>query len=71
MREGIDGVIEIGGRGNFSEVLPRLSDIQAFNVQTADALATFENALNENSQDIVYRPDVLNRRGEFRPKQGQ
>ena len=71
VREGISGVIEMGSRGNLTEVLTRFAETQALNGEVADAFLTFESAFNENPREQFYRPDILTCRGELRLKQGQ
>jgi tetratricopeptide (TPR) repeat protein len=69
--EGIDGLLEIGSRLGVSRLLAGLAEAQEREGAIVDALATVEQALQANPDELVYRPETLRLRGELRLKQGQ
>jgi hypothetical protein len=48
-----------------------LAEAQALDGKLGDAIITIEEALQANSEELVYRPDALTCRGTLRPKTGQ
>jgi predicted ATPase len=66
IRQGINGRAEIGTRSAITDFLKRLAEAQSLAGATIDALATIEDALTANPEELVARPDGLCCRGELR-----
>jgi tetratricopeptide (TPR) repeat protein len=69
--QGIAGLLEIGSRLGVSRLMAGLAEAQEREGAIVDALATVEQALQVNPDELVYRPETLRLRGELRLKQGQ
>ena len=71
IREGVAGLVERGSRHGITDHLTLLAEAQALDGAIADALATIEDALTANPDELVYRPHSLTCRGELRLTLGQ
>ena len=71
IREGLTGYTESGAGLAITDHLTHLAEAQALDGQSDDALSTIEEALQANPQELVFRPNTLTCRGEFRLKRGQ
>ena len=71
IRQGIAGLLEIGTRLGISRDITFLAAAQERAGAIDDALATVEQALQANPDELAYRPETLRVRGELRLKQGQ
>jgi predicted ATPase len=71
IRQGLARLAEIGARFGITSWLACLAEAQALDGATADALATIEEALQANPEELVSRPEILRARGELRLKLGQ
>ncbi|WP_309604881.1 AAA family ATPase [Phenylobacterium sp.] len=60
-----------GARVSIAATLNRLAEAQALNGAAPEALATIEEALTANPQELVYRPESFRIRGTLRAKQGE
>jgi class 3 adenylate cyclase/tetratricopeptide (TPR) repeat protein len=69
--QGIAGLLEIGSRLGVSRLMAGLAEAQEREGAIVDALATVEQALQVNPDELVYRPETLRLRGELRLKQWQ
>jgi predicted negative regulator of RcsB-dependent stress response len=54
-----------------TDILRFLAEAQTLEGRIDDALSTIEDALQANPEEAVYRPNILNCRGELRLKIGQ
>jgi hypothetical protein len=70
VRHALTGLIEAGTRVGITDVLTRLAEAQALDGAVADALATIEEALQANPEELVFRPNVVTWRGELRLERG-
>jgi predicted ATPase len=66
IRQGLAGLSEIGTRIAITLYLICLAEGQALDGATAEALATIEEALEENPEVLLFRPEALRVRGELR-----
>jgi predicted ATPase len=71
IRQGMAGVLEVGQRVGITFSTGCLAAAQESAGATADALATVEQALQANTEEVAYRPELLRLGGELRLKQGQ
>ena len=71
IREGLTGYTESGEGLAITDHLTRLAEAQALDGKSDDALITIEEALEANPEELVFRPNILNCRGELRLKRGQ
>jgi tetratricopeptide (TPR) repeat protein len=71
IRQGIDGLLEARFRASVTYCIGALAEAQACAGAVEDALATVEEALQANPDELVYRPHNLRLRGELRLTQGQ
>jgi tetratricopeptide (TPR) repeat protein len=71
IRQGIAGLLEIGFRESMSHFTGALAEAQACAGAVGDALATVEQALQVNPDELVSRPGNLRLRGALRLTQGQ
>ena len=71
IREGIAGLLEIGIRTGISFYANSLAESQQREGAIVDALATVEQALQANPDELAHRPETLRLRGGLRLKQGQ
>jgi class 3 adenylate cyclase/tetratricopeptide (TPR) repeat protein len=71
IRQGIAGMNEIGQGLSISLNTSWLAEAQARKGAIVDALATIEQALQANPDQLAYRPEMLRVRGELRLEQGQ
>ena len=71
IRQGIAGLLEIGGLLNISTLTASIAEAQAREGAMVEALATIERALQANPDQLAPRPEMLRLRGELRVKQGQ
>jgi len=71
IRQGLAGLVERGVRAGITEALTCLAGAQALDGAIADALATIEDALTVNPEELVFRPNSLTCRGELRLTLGQ
>jgi class 3 adenylate cyclase/tetratricopeptide (TPR) repeat protein len=71
IRQGIARLLEMGFRWGTSWYIGILAEVQAFTGAVSDALATVEQALQANPDELVFRPENLTRRGALRLTQGQ
>src|SRR5205823_5471642 len=65
------GLLDIAARLDVSRVTAGLTEAQEREGAIVDALATVEQALQVNPDELVYRPETLRLRGELRLKQAQ
>jgi len=70
IRRGLTGMAEAGAKLWITDLLTRLAEAQALDGELDDALATIEEALQANPEELVFRPNALTCRGELRLKQG-
>ena len=70
MREALDSLAELGARVGFTELLTQLAEVQALDGRLEEALASIENALAANPEELIYQPDILRWRGDLRIKAG-
>src|SRR6266849_5267517 len=71
IRQGIAGLREIGTHVLDTIITMGLAEARERDGAIADALATVEQALRANPDELVIRPAALRLRGELRLKQGQ
>jgi predicted ATPase len=71
IRQGIDRLREIGTLLNISAFNAYLAEAQGHAGAIVDALETVEQALQANSDELYYRPEILRLRGDLRLIQGQ
>jgi len=71
IRQGLADLAELGSRMGLTDQLTRLAEAQAVDGRLDEALGTIEEALQANPEELVFRPNVLNCRGELRFKLGQ
>ncbi len=71
IRHGLASLVESGARIGITDFLTKLAEAQALDGATADALATIEDALTANPEELIYRPHGLTCRGELRLTLGQ
>jgi hypothetical protein len=64
LKNGLTDALATGGRLGLTEGLTRLAQAQVFHCQTAEALATIDNALEANLEERYARPESLRVRGE-------
>jgi predicted ATPase len=69
--QGIAGLLEIGSRLGVSRLTAVLAEAQERDGAIVDALASAEQALQANPDELVYRPETLRLRGELRLEQRQ
>jgi tetratricopeptide (TPR) repeat protein len=65
------GLLEAGARLGIANWTAFLAAAQAREGAIVDALATVEQALQTNPDELAYRPEILRLRGELRLKQGE
>ncbi len=70
IRQGITGLLE-SGRAGISDFTAGLAAAQEREGAIVDALATVEQALQANPDELAHRPETLRLRGELRLKHGQ
>jgi class 3 adenylate cyclase/tetratricopeptide (TPR) repeat protein len=71
IRQSIARLLQIGSRVGISGFTAGLAAAQEREGAIVDALATVEQALQANPDELVSRPEILTLRGELRVKQGQ
>jgi tetratricopeptide (TPR) repeat protein len=71
IRQGIAGLAGLGARANITDHLTRLAEAQVLDGMLDDALITIEDALQANPEELIFRPHILNCRGELRLTIGQ
>ena len=71
IRQGIAGILEIGWGLGIPVSTAWLAEAQARKGAIVDALATIEQALQANPDQLIVRPEMLGLRGELRLTQGQ
>jgi predicted ATPase len=71
IHSGLAGHTESGARIRITDSLRLLAQAQALDGMSGEALSTIEGALQANPEEIVFRPNIMNCRGELRFKQGQ
>ena len=71
IRRGIAEMLEVGAHMVFSPFRENLAAALERQGAILDALATVEQALQLNPDQIIYRPETFRLRGELRLKQGQ
>jgi predicted ATPase len=71
IRRGIAGMLEIGRRLGITYFIGALAEAQACAGAVGDALATVEQALQANPDELYWRPENLRLRGALRLIQGQ
>ena len=71
IRQGIAGWLEIGSRFALTYSTGALAEAMAAMDAVGDALATIEEALQANPDELIWRPENLRRRGSLRLTQGQ
>jgi class 3 adenylate cyclase/tetratricopeptide (TPR) repeat protein len=71
IRQGLAVLAEAGFRLAITDHLRCLAEAQALDGMIDDALITIEEALQANPEELVFRPNALNCRGELRLKLGQ
>ena len=70
IRQGIEAMVQIGSRVAIPGNITWQAAAQLRTGAIGDALETIEHALNFNPEEVVYRPETLQIRGELRLKQG-
>jgi class 3 adenylate cyclase/tetratricopeptide (TPR) repeat protein len=68
IRQALAGLAATGAKVGITDVLTRLAEAQALDGATTTALATIDDALEANPQELVFRPLMLTCRGELRLK---
>jgi tetratricopeptide (TPR) repeat protein len=71
IREGMAGLLEVGERVGITNFTAYLAEAQERDGSIVDAIETVERALQENPDELAYRPEVLRMRGELQLKQGR
>src|SRR6202011_4290098 len=71
IRQGLTGMTDSGAGLGITDHLTWLAEAQALDGKSDQALATIEEARQANPEELVFRPNVLNCRGELRHKRGQ
>ena len=71
IRQGVARLIEMGNRVGITTWTTWLAAAQEREGAIVDALATVEQALQANPDELAYRPEALRLRGELRLKLGQ
>jgi len=71
IRQNLSGFAETGSRVQMPDILTRLAEAQVLHGAINEALGTIEDALQANPEELVFRPNILTRRGELRLKLGQ
>jgi tetratricopeptide (TPR) repeat protein len=71
IREGLDGLKQIGSRVGITQILAELAEAQALSGKIDDALGSIEEALQANHEERFYRANILTFRGELRLRQRQ
>jgi len=71
VRRGLSDMVASGSRAGISEFLSLLAEAQVLDGKIEEAVVTFENALQANPDEIVFRPHILTCRGELRLRTGQ
>ncbi|MBV8770745.1 MAG: AAA family ATPase [Deltaproteobacteria bacterium] len=71
IRQGIAGLFEVRQRIGITHRTLCLAKAQAQAGALVDALATIEQALEANSEEMAYRPEALRVRGELRLRHGR
>jgi tetratricopeptide (TPR) repeat protein len=71
IRQGMAGLLEIESRFSITKVAASLAEARLCERVSIDTLETFEQALNANPDELVYRPEIFRQRGELRLKLGQ
>jgi tetratricopeptide (TPR) repeat protein len=71
IRQGIAGLLEVGSPQGISRSTAYLAAAQECEGAIVDALATVEQALQVNPDEVSYRPETFMLRGELRLKQRQ
>jgi predicted ATPase len=71
IRQALAGFEKSGARVGNTDVLTRLAEAQVLDGATDEALDTMELALEENAEELVFRPNTLRYRGTLRLKVGQ
>jgi len=71
IREATDALLKAGTRIAITDFLTALAEALALNGMVEDALGTLEDAFQANPQELVFRPHILQVRGELRLKLGQ
>jgi tetratricopeptide (TPR) repeat protein len=71
IRQGLTGITDSGAGIGITDDLTRFAEAQALDGNSDQALATIEEALQANPEELVFRPNVLNCRGELRRRQRQ
>jgi class 3 adenylate cyclase/tetratricopeptide (TPR) repeat protein len=71
IRQSLASLAETGVRIDITNALTILAEAQALDGAIDDALITIEDALQANSEELVFQPNILRCRGELRLKVGQ
>jgi predicted ATPase len=71
IRQGVAGSVEAGVRLTITDKLTALAEAQALDGKTDDALITIEDAPRANTEELVFRANILICRGELRLRLGQ
>jgi predicted ATPase len=64
-------VREIGATGNIHRFTAGLAEAQALEGNLIEALATIEQVLEANPEELLFRPEALNLQAELRVKLGE
>ncbi|HJU12475.1 MAG TPA: adenylate/guanylate cyclase domain-containing protein [Candidatus Binataceae bacterium] len=70
IRQGMAGLVDTGSRFGVTNVIASLAEAYTCNGAVGDALEAAEKALQANPEEVVFRPCILQLRGELRLKQG-
>jgi class 3 adenylate cyclase len=70
VRQGLDGIAVAGAKLAINDQLTRLAEAQTLDGKIEGALGTLEAAPAVAPEEVVFRPNILTRRGELRLKQG-
>jgi hypothetical protein len=71
IRQGLVGWAEAKARLGWTRCLILLAQVQLFGGATGDALTTIEQAMEENPDELLDRPEALRIRGELRLMHGR
>jgi tetratricopeptide (TPR) repeat protein len=71
IREGLAGLLDTGSRFGVTNVAASLAETCEFGGTIMEAFEAVERALRENPHELVFRPYILQVRGELRRKQQQ
>ena len=71
LRQGIDGLLEVGSRLGLTRQSTYLAQAQQLTGDFGDALETVEKTLQMNPEELLFRPETIRVRGEIQLKLGK